>query len=196
VVATDVGGQAELVTPDCGVLVKPTDGDEDGLALRFAQVLSDLLRDPVKRTRFGELARKRVEEHFQIDQMGKTMLAYFDLAAHNHQTQRVQINPAHAKIFASNAIEYIRMERESEGLWKQVVELNKKSQILESKCEELSILADHNFRIMPPASPTAYFYFGIRAIFLPIYQKVENLSPNMRRVKDKIKNIFISEKSA
>lgn len=57
VVATNVGGMAEVVTSDeVGVLVDPADVDA------LADALSSLLQDPERRARMGDRARKRASE--------------------------------------------------------------------------------------------------------------------------------------
>jgi len=72
VVAADVGGQRELVTPDCGVLLAPS-GDEDDEAVRYADALSELLADPERRERMGQAARTRIMSSFTLEQMGEQM---------------------------------------------------------------------------------------------------------------------------
>jgi len=70
-VGADIGGQRELVTPDCGVLV-PT-GDEDAEVRAYSQVLADLLDDAERRRAMGEAGRRRIRAHFTLDQMGERM---------------------------------------------------------------------------------------------------------------------------
>jgi len=72
-VATDVGGQRELVTPDCGVLLP----FNERLADATAEALDTLLTDEPLRSRLAAAGRKRVEEGFQLDQTGSRMNAIF-----------------------------------------------------------------------------------------------------------------------
>lgn len=65
-VATDVGGQRELVTPDCGRLVP----SGTRLAEALVQAVDGLLIDPATRERMSKAARSRVESLFTLDQMG------------------------------------------------------------------------------------------------------------------------------
>jgi glycosyltransferase involved in cell wall biosynthesis len=59
VVATATGGNREcVVAHETGLLVPP----EDAGAL--ADAVTALLRDPALRRRYGEAARRRVQEHF------------------------------------------------------------------------------------------------------------------------------------
>lgn len=70
-VSADVGGQAELVTPECGVLVAPGPGEPE----RYAQALERLLGDSTLRAQMAAAAKSRVEKHFRLDQMGNAMAA-------------------------------------------------------------------------------------------------------------------------
>lgn len=81
-VSADVGGQAELVTPDCGVLIQR--GPNEGNA--YAQALLKLLRDRAALTRLGAAARQRLQNHFRLDQMGDRMEAVLNRAIELHQT--------------------------------------------------------------------------------------------------------------
>jgi glycosyltransferase involved in cell wall biosynthesis len=74
VVGADVGGQRELVTPDCGVLLE-RGGDE---ASRYAEVLTALLADPDRRRRMGHAGKARIREGFTLDRMGDRMDALLE----------------------------------------------------------------------------------------------------------------------
>jgi glycosyltransferase involved in cell wall biosynthesis len=71
VVGAGVGGQRELVTPECGVLVERA--DEDTEVQRYADVLTRLLGDPQQRAEMGEAGRARIRAHFTLDRMGDRM---------------------------------------------------------------------------------------------------------------------------
>jgi glycosyltransferase involved in cell wall biosynthesis len=62
-VATDVGGVAEVVAPDTGLLVPP--GDERA----FARALVDIAREPELRQAMGERARERALDRYSIDRL-------------------------------------------------------------------------------------------------------------------------------
>jgi hypothetical protein len=72
-VATDVGGQRELVTPESGILL-PFDGR---LADAVVEALDALLADEPLRHRLAGAGRKRVEELFRLDQTGTQLNAIF-----------------------------------------------------------------------------------------------------------------------
>ncbi len=71
VVGSDVGGQKELVTEDCGVLISPKKDEKE--IKEYAKILEELIKDPVKVKRMGEAARRRIEESFKLDDMGECM---------------------------------------------------------------------------------------------------------------------------
>ena len=71
VVAADVGGQRELITPECGVLVAP--GRDEDLATTYAAALRLLIEQPERRLALGACARARVREQFGLAQMGARM---------------------------------------------------------------------------------------------------------------------------
>lgn len=70
VVATDVGGIAELVTPQTGVLVSPSDPAPVAAALRR------LAGDPATRGRMGAAARDRVVDAFDRQDQARRMSAF------------------------------------------------------------------------------------------------------------------------
>jgi glycosyltransferase involved in cell wall biosynthesis len=75
-VAADVGGQRELVTPECGVLI-PHGPDEPA---RYVAALRDLIADPALRARMAEAGRARILARFTAGQMLDRMQALLDQA--------------------------------------------------------------------------------------------------------------------
>ncbi len=68
VLGADVGGQAELVTPDCGILLKPAGAAREIEA--YAGKLAWLIEHPGERRAMAERARDRIVQHFTLDNMG------------------------------------------------------------------------------------------------------------------------------
>jgi glycosyltransferase involved in cell wall biosynthesis len=67
--SADVGGQAELVTAVCGVLIPPQRRAQQV----YAEELLRLLRDPPLLEQMRDAARQRVITHFELDTMGARM---------------------------------------------------------------------------------------------------------------------------
>jgi len=114
VVASDVGGQRELVTPDCGVLL-PAPVDERDIAGWIA-ALEPLLRDPARRRDLGRRAQQRVASQFRIEQMADAMLALFQAArAARSRSEAPRLPDPLASAWAVQAIECLRLEAELYG---------------------------------------------------------------------------------
>ena len=73
VVATDVGGNAELVTPDENGFLYEV-GDVDGLATHIGQ----LLEDAERASAMGQASRARFENEFTIDRMVAQTVSLYD----------------------------------------------------------------------------------------------------------------------
>ena len=118
VVGANVGGQSELVTPDCGVLIVPS--DESTEAAEYAQILGDLLRDHQHRARLGQAGRTRINAHFRLEDMGKNMLSLLEQAIDRHNLREGSV-PALGlgRACAAQAVEYVRMFQLTEQLWNE-----------------------------------------------------------------------------
>jgi hypothetical protein len=82
-VSAAVGGQAELVTPACGVLIPPQPRAQQ----IFADELLRLLRQPALRQQMSHMARQRVVSHYRLDTMGKRMNGLLIKAQMLHQSR-------------------------------------------------------------------------------------------------------------
>ena len=113
VVSTDVGGQRELVTPECGVLLPP-----DSEASDFAGALSTFLRDRSRRLDLQRHARARIEQQFGRDTMIGGMEAALERAQHHARTDpRAPVPLSVGRICAAQAIEYCRLYAVADRLW-------------------------------------------------------------------------------
>jgi glycosyltransferase involved in cell wall biosynthesis len=110
-VSAAVGGQAELVTPECGYLIEH--GPNEVMA--YVEVLAALLRDDRLRHRMGTAARQRIEQFFELRQMGRRLSELLDKAlAGEHRI------PDWKELSATTVIETIeqhRMEALAHELW-------------------------------------------------------------------------------
>jgi glycosyltransferase involved in cell wall biosynthesis len=61
IVATTVGAIPEILSDDCGILIKPKDVNE------LTEALSKMMRDETLRHGFGEKANKKVRQEYSID---------------------------------------------------------------------------------------------------------------------------------
>jgi hypothetical protein len=116
-VSADVGGQGELVTPECGVLIPR--GDERSEAAAYADALERLLRSPQLRRALGEAARNRVCSEFPIERMGDRMEDLLEQARQAHRTRPTpEISLSLATEHAAMAVEYRRLAECAAPLWK------------------------------------------------------------------------------
>lgn len=116
VVAADVGGQRELVTPDTGVLVRPENAET--AAQCYADALAKLLADPRRRETLGRNARRRIESGFTLDAMAEALLAAFARAKQARAAPpRPALPPRAAQECAVQAVEYFRLANLSGQMW-------------------------------------------------------------------------------
>jgi len=116
VVGADVGGQRELVTPECGVLIPRSDVETE--AQQYAEVLAELLRDPERRRAMGQAGRARVSSHFRLDQMGENMVHLLNEASRLHASHpRPTPSLGLGRACAAEAVEYARLSQLANELW-------------------------------------------------------------------------------
>lgn len=115
-VGADVGGQRELVTPECGVLIPPS--DEATESAQYVTVLADLLSDPVRLRHMGERGRERVQLNFRVADMARRIRELFTLASELRQQQpRPTPSAGIANITGAQAVEHTRLVELAETLW-------------------------------------------------------------------------------
>ncbi|MCC6283846.1 MAG: glycosyltransferase [Phycisphaerales bacterium] len=122
VVGADVGGQKELVTPDCGVLLpKAAPGREaEDEPPAYARALAALLRAPKMRLAMRAAARTRVESHFRLSAMGDRMDALLQRAVELNRTDpRARVDALLAFDFADRSAEARRLARAADRLWQE-----------------------------------------------------------------------------
>ncbi len=108
-VAADVGGQRELVTPECGVLIPIGEREVD----RYVEVLRELLQSPARRREMAAAGRARVVARFSIEAMGERMVELLDRAIGSARTSpRPAVGQGLGLECATLAIEYERLEWE------------------------------------------------------------------------------------
>jgi hypothetical protein len=116
IVGGDVGGQRELVTPECGILIRRSTPDRE--IAEYTQALIPLIADPAYARRIGTHGRTRISDHYQLSQMGDRMESLFHqartLAA---DSPRPSIPPALGYELAVRGIEYLRLHDVADQLW-------------------------------------------------------------------------------
>jgi len=88
-VVSDVGGQRELVTPDCGHLI-PVGEPADEIP-RYVSALKSLIEDPARRRRLALAGRARVQNEFPLTGMTARFLAACDEADARRATHPVAL---------------------------------------------------------------------------------------------------------
>jgi hypothetical protein len=107
-VAADVGGQRELVTPDCGILI-PHGPHE---LAEYVAAIQDILRDPERRAQMGAAARERIDQHFSAEIGLTTLQMALDRAAHLASIEPRPCVPVSAGLAAATlAIEHEQFEQ-------------------------------------------------------------------------------------
>lgn len=109
VVVADVGGHAELVTPETGILVRR--GTPAGETRRYAEALELLFANPERRAHMGAAARRRVESEFRAEAMEERLRALLELAQERRRAApRPPVPPGVALAIATDAVELARTE--------------------------------------------------------------------------------------
>jgi len=72
VIASRVGGNAEVVSTDVGLLVPPRD------PAALAQAVADLAADPLAAARMGERGRERARQEFSVTRMAAETAALYE----------------------------------------------------------------------------------------------------------------------
>ena len=178
VVGADVGGQRELVTPECGVLIQRS--DEKTEAEHYAEALTSLLRDQQRRLQMGMAGRDRVAANFRVEQMGERMAALLREAIQLHAREPRELpTQSLGALFAAQAVEYIRLSEVADGLWQgrgQASLPNLHPQLLDPNADHWQTLA----------------YFAARRFLSPYYRAA--LGRNVRwliPLKNKLKQALL-----
>jgi glycosyltransferase involved in cell wall biosynthesis len=157
VVGADVGGQRELVTPECGVLVARS--DEATEIERYAEVLIGLLQNPQRRQEMGQAGRRCVSTHFRLEQMGERMAFLVNEAMRLHAAEpRPVPGLGLGRACATQVVEHLRLSAVTDWLW---LERERQPGAVGSPLQGLDSHGAH-WRISA--------YFAIRRHLLPYYR--------------------------
>ena len=119
VVGADVGGQTELVTQECGLLLTmPEPRDEAAEAAAYAATLDELLEAPERISAYGAAARKRIIEHFRLEVMGERFERLLKEAKELHDRHpRAALPMGLARELAVQGVEMVRIHEVADYLW-------------------------------------------------------------------------------
>lgn len=117
-----VGGQIEVLTPDCGVLLpKAKPGRE--LADEppaYAERLLELISNPEKRRAMASAGRERICKRYTLDAMGERMDSLLKRAIELKRREPRSTLPAPAAVdLLERAIETDRLQRSIDQLWRE-----------------------------------------------------------------------------
>lgn len=129
IVASEVGGQRELVTSKTGFLISKGEGDSAELA-RYIEILVPLIQDEKMREQIGKLARKRVGKVFSLPLMIEHIEAIFAEAMELSRNREKTINNSISTVYEEMLIwiqEYLALDK----LWNN-------SQILSRQIEDMN----------------------------------------------------------
>lgn len=160
-VAANVGGQEELVTPECGILVHRGESERTD----YVQALKFLLSNPEQRQTMGHQARRRIRNHFHLEHMIRRMLELFN-EAHRRRKIAVPLFPdtALGREIAIRAVEMTRLQMLADWLWIERERLqNDQNYILYSRLKRIASPVYHRIARVNPGVVT-FTYETLRRI--------------------------------
>ena len=166
VVGADVGGQSELVTPDCGILVPVLPEAQQPGA--YAQALKALIGDKARRQAMGASGRERILAGFTIEAMGAAMagtLSEAILLKCDGQLPPITLSSEETLTReAQHVVEYLQARQ----AWR---DLNQNHQDLIRTHEEVS---RQYLDLLQPKPPSHWFYLWVRQLFLPVFERLKH----------------------
>ena len=180
IVGADVGGQRELVTPECGILI-PRGTIEDEVAA-YTAALANLVQDAGRRQRVGEAARQRVCTEFRLEQLTERLGQLFQEAQHNHAVHPCSLpSLGLARSCAMQAVEYTRLTVVAEELWQE-----------REKGKRGALAVPSVLSPPPQLSWRMALYFALRRFLLPYYRRALNRDMRWCLVlKDSVKRLLL-----
>jgi glycosyltransferase involved in cell wall biosynthesis len=142
VVASDVGGQRELLIEGTGYLVRKGNSDDSEIE-KYLKVLIPLITDKKLRQNLGKTARKRLEEFFTLDIMCQQIEGIIAKAVETRRSEISQnINEFLAEELLLVAIEFSRLETGWINLHRNLTENNSKRLSTNEDIDQLRIERD------------------------------------------------------
>ena len=185
VVGADVGGQRELVTPDCGVLIGR--GSEDDEARQYATVLARLLDEPEQRKSLGRQGRQRMQAHFRLEHMTENILAAYAAARQEREAATAPVlGLGLGRACATQAVEYLRITSVTDWLWQEREHSSEQGRGTSLIPAHLVAAYGHSWRTV--------VYFSVRRMFLPVYTALLKTNrPWLLSLKNRLKRRLLRE---
>lgn len=182
VVAADVGGQAELVTPGTGVLLGRDTAEREAIA--YAKAISELMNDPVRRADMGERARERVVSDFSLDALASRFSSLLERAQDLRTAEpRDAVPVASARASATLAIEYHRAIRIAEGVPSERMPTD----AFGEGARDVTTEDQHD----PPVASRSQVYGALMGILGKPYRYFKERSPERAEaVRDRVRSLF------
>jgi glycosyltransferase involved in cell wall biosynthesis len=182
VVASDVGGQGELVTPEVGFLLPAGNPDDiDG----FVETLLYLIENPIVRRELGAAGRERVRTYFRLSKMLET------ISQHLIDVVREQEDNSEDLCFwplaldrYSQWLEMQRLEPVSHRVWQEKLYHEKRASELEDHIARLTGIVSRPNTISPELRERVVVSLAVEQIVGKMYRsKAWKAISRRRRLK-------------
>lgn len=183
VVASRVGGQAELVTSECGVLI-PLEGEP---LTAFAEVMENLIRNPQLRTCLGQFGRQRILQSFTLAHMGDVIESELRGAIEHRKSSfpssHELVDQRNIQRLAQSIVEYLQARAYARVTETQLSGLEKRFN---------SLYKDYA-QLVEPRPPSYWFYLWLRQLLLPLFGRLKavNRGGFWLRIKEMIKSFLV-----
>ena len=182
VVSARVGGQAELVTPDCGILIVPA--DKKNLFVQYADSIEKLLNDKESLVTMGRQARSRVVDFFDLAKMTHQMLEVCTEVQAETTNNSRRIGLGLGLACATQAVEYRRISAVADSLWS--IDSRDRSEEVRHGSIPTHLLESYQ------TSWRTRVYFSLRRALLPRYNAaMESNGSWLLPLKNFIKNLLV-----
>jgi len=122
IVGADVGGQAELVTKDCGILINRDQNEVNN----YSDLLIELIKDPKSMSEMGRNSRNRIVAKFTLDMMGDTVERTISRVFSDEKAYHQNIiNENYSDTVAVEAIEQFRTVNALDNVWQNYCEVQR-----------------------------------------------------------------------
>ena len=135
-----VGGQRELATPECGILLPRAAEDVEIAA--YADALEQLIRDPKRRAKMGAAGRARIIANFEISAMGQRM---HELLCRVIDAERptLGLDPRQVNEWGQLAVEQTRISTLMDHVWRENLKLKEAYDGDLTRAKELEAACDY-----------------------------------------------------